>query len=111
MSCRCCVHDRQNFCSHPRCDWSPNKYDYQLSDPRYGGHHDHHHDHYHHGHHNLFRAGQNRSYNAYNRVEVYDRRDAYFARAGQYGIRGLLNGRVDAGGFDQPAPWNDDGDQ
>lgn len=34
MSCAC---DRKKFCSYPRCDWAPNKYDYQLSNPRYGG--------------------------------------------------------------------------
>jgi len=33
----CCSYDRRNFCSYPRCDWAPNKYDYQLSDPRYSG--------------------------------------------------------------------------
>jgi len=110
MSCGCCAHERRNFCSQPRCDWSPNKFDYQLSNPRYGGHHDH-------GHDDSFHGGQNRTYSTFNRYGGsnccggIDRRDAYFARAGWYGYGDILHRRVNAGGFDQPAPWNDDGDQ
>ena len=36
MSCSC-VSERREFCSYPRCNWAPNKFDYQVSNVNFAG--------------------------------------------------------------------------
>jgi hypothetical protein len=126
MSCGCgcnrgerntCPQDRREYCEQPRCNWAPDKFDYQLSDPRFRVND---------GRNNGRRDGQFNG-RGFGR---FDGDNNFFARPVRWGFNDYgynynnfyggrffagyfdpLFGRVNSGGFDQPAPWNDDGDQ
>ena len=99
MSCGCCAHERRGCCSNNwESNWGPTHKFGGFNAPLYGGY--------------------NRSFNTFNQYEGYgyggfnnyNRQRIYFGRA-YAGYYDPLFGRIDAGGFNQPDPNNDDGDQ
>jgi len=107
VSCGCCTERRRFNCGS--CGWAPNKCDYPLSNPAYGGH--------------VRRdavvavSHANRAYNRYNNRGAYGRNGLGFGDVDRfadfygYGYWDYLRGRVNAGGFDQPDQQNWDGDE
>lgn len=100
----CCTEQKQRFIQN--YGWTPNKYDYQQSNPSVATCRCHAHpsSHVTNARGGAWNRSPNYSHNPQN-YYVHDRTAEY------YGRREPLFGRINAGGYDQPNPWNEDGDQ